>query len=534
MNHRWNTRGARAAAAVAGLTMLATACGGGGGSARSADADRDAQTEDCPGLTKAVDKSENFTWMYSVDNSSFDPDGITTNNSLMYLNPIYDNLVHVNEKGEPEPMLAESWKLNDDGTELTMKLIEDWKYHDGAPFDADYVVANIKRSQKPGSFNVNPLRIVTDVAAIDDRTVRFTTKGGAGALIGVLGGAAGMMMSPRVFDDPNQDVKPTGGSGAFTMKRYVSGSRVEYAAVKDYWDPEAVNVSGMTYLVSGDDNARLNAVSTGAADSTFLRASMYQPAKDAGLVVCEQPSLSAYTMNLNTDRSEFGSPDVRAALNQAIDRKAISSVTDGFLKPGGQMFPTWYYAANDKVDPKSYAYDPKHAKELLAKAGLQNGFAFDLEVVNLDLYQQIAEVIQANLSAVGIKMSITPVELDALGEHFSVNKDVDAILFEQKAEADPSILTAAYYLPNGFNNPGGWGSPEVSKLEEAAKDGATAEERAPLYNDFFAAVQEEVPPNIVLGHLTTPFVMNDKTKGVEIYVDGARQFRGVGMEPGGN
>lgn len=532
MNHRWNSRGVQAAAAVASLALFSTACSGGGAS--TASADREAKTEECPGLTKSVDENQSFTWMYSVDNTSFDPDGITTNNSLMYLFPVYDSLIHINEKGEPEPMLAESWEVSEDGTELTVTLIDDWQYHDGTPFDAQSVVANIERSKEPGSFNVNPLEIVTAVEALDDRTVQFTTKGGAGALIGVLGGAAGMMMSPKVFDDPNQDVKPTGGSGGFTMERYVSGSRVEYKAVENYWDPEAVNVSEMTFLVSGDDNARLNAVSTGAADSTFLRASMYQPAKDAGLVVCEQPSLSSYTINLNTDRSEFGSPKVRAALNHAINREAVSAVTDGFLEPGVQMFPQWYYAAADKVTPATYEYDPKLARELLAEAGLADGFSFELEVINLDLYQQIAEVIQANLAEVGIEMSITPVEIDALAEHFSVNKDVDAILFEQKAEADPSILTAAYYLPDGFNNPGGWGTPEITKLERGAKDGATADERAPSYDEFFSTVHEEVPPHVVLGHLTTPFVMNDKTQGVEIYADGARQFRGVGMEPGAN
>jgi len=516
--------------AVAGVLMLVAGCGGGSTSGTEG-AKREAKTAACPAVTDKIDKSQKFTWMYSVDNSSFDPDHITTNNSLMYLYPIYDSLVHVNEKGEPEPMLAKSWEVVDDGLALEMKLIDDWKYHDGTPFDAESVVANIERSQEPGSFNENALRDVQKVEALDDSTVRFETSKGAGALVGTLGGAAGMMMSPKVMNDDSQDVKPTGGSGAYKMDRYVSGSKVEYSAVDDYWDPDAQNVEEMTFLVSGDDNARLNAVTTGAADSTFLRASMYEPAKESGLVVCEAPSLSAYNINLNTSRSEFDKKKVREALNHAIDRKAVSAVTDGFLKPDGQMFPSWYFAANTDIDESTYEYDPEKAKSLLKEAGLEKGFSFDLEVVNLTLYQQIAEVVQANLEAVGIKMSITPAELDAVGEHFSVDKDVDAILFEQKAESDPSILTASYYLKNGFNNPGGWGTEEIAKLDAEASAGATTEARGPAYDKLFAAVNEEVAPHITLGHLTTPFVMNKQAKGVEIYADGARQFRGVGMEP---
>jgi len=526
---RVSLRTALAGVASIALTVSLAACSGGSGGSTE-QVDRAAQTSACPPLDDSVDESQHFTWIYSVDNSSFDPDHITTNNSLMYLLPIYDSLVHVNEKGEPEPMLAKTWKVSKDGNTLTMTLIDGWKYHDGTPFDAASVVANIKRSQEPGGFNVNALSSVKDVRALDEHTVEFTVDdGSAGALVGILGGAAGMMMSPKVFDDPSQDVKPTGGSGAFTMERYVSGSRVEYKAVKNYWDPDALNVSGMTYLVSGDDNARLNAVLTGAADATFLRASMYDTAKQSDNVVCEAPSLSSYQITLNTKRSEFGKKEVREALNYAIDRNAVSAVTDGFLEPGVQMFPDWFWAANKDITAENtYQYDPEKARQLLEQAGLEDGFSFEMEVINLDLYQQIAEVIQANLADVGIDVSIRPVEIDALAENFSVSKNVDAQLSEQKAEADPSILTASYYHRNSFNNPGGWGTPEIERLDVAARKGASPEERAPLYADLFDAVMEEVPFNVVLGHLTTPFVMNKQARGVEIYADGTRSLRGVG------
>jgi ABC-type transport system substrate-binding protein len=306
---------------------------------------------------------------------------------------------------------------------------------------------------------------------------------------------------------------------------------VEYTPVTGYWDPEAVNVAKLVFLISGDDNARLNAVQTGVADVTFLRASMYQPAIDSGLVVCEAPSLSSYNLTLNTARSEFGRIEVRQAINHAINREAISAVTNGFCEAGVQLFPQFYFASNPDIGPGRYAYDPERARQLLAQAGLPNGFSFDLEVINLDLYQQIAEVIQQNLTEVGIQMSITPVEIAKLGEDFSVNKTADATLSEQKAESDPSILTASYYLADGFNNPGGHTTEEITRLHAEAMAAATAEERAPAYARLFEAVVEQAYPNVTLCHLTTPFAMNDTVRGVEIYADASRQFRGVGIEP---
>ncbi|WP_194291311.1 ABC transporter substrate-binding protein [Cumulibacter manganitolerans] len=521
-------KGLTAALAVACLA-LTTACGGGSSSSSSQGAsERKAQTSDCPPVDKAqIDPTATFTWIYSVGNTSFDPNKITTNNSQMYLYPIYDSLVHVDAAGEPKPMLAKDWKISDDGKSVTMNLIDNWTYHDGTPFDAASVKANLERNKTPGGWNEQALSDVADIKVVDKDTVTITTNSGAPALIPVLAGSAGMMMSPAVFNDPKQALTPTGGSGAFKVTAYQPGSKVEYTAVDKYWDPDSLHVAKMNYLISGDDNARLNSVITGQSDSTFLRASMYDAAKQAKQVVCEAPSLSSYNIALNTKKAEFGKKEVRQALNYAIDRKSISAVTDGFCKPGIQMYPDFYFAANADLGPDKYAYDPGKATDLLKKAGLDKGFEFTLEVVNLALYQQIAEVIQANLQAVNIKMNIVPVDIGKLADDFSVAKTSDASLFEQKAEQDPSIQVESYLSPDGFNNPGGWSNDKITDLAKEALSGKSNEERGKSYSKLFQVAHDEAAPFVTLCHLTTPFVMNDKTMGVEIYADATRQFRGV-------
>ena len=511
---------------------FATACSsGGGGGGTAGQSERAAQTEICPNVEEStIDPSATFTWIYSVANSSFDPDKITTNNSQMYLYPIYDSLVHVDAEGVPEPMLAEKWAVGDNGLSLTLDLIKDWTYHDDTAFDAESVKANLDRHREAGSWNASALKDVTNVTVVDTDTVKIDTERGAAALIAVLASSAGMMMSPAVFDDPDQALTPTGGSGAFELSDYTPGSKVEYTAVENYWAPDTLNVAKMDYLVSGDDNARLNSVISGAADSTFLRASMYEPAKKAGLVVCEAPSLSSYTINLNVAKSEFGKKEVREAINFAVDRDAVAAVTNGFCKPGIQMYPTSYYASDPDLKAEKYKQDVAKAKALLEEAGVADGFEFTLEVVNLDIYQQIAEIVQANLQQVGIKMNIVPVEIVKLAEDYSVDKSADAILFEQKAESDPSIQIESYYIEGGFNNPGGYSNDEVTALSAEGKVGGTTEERAATYKKLYQAVDESVAPNVTLCHLTTPMTMNDKTMGVEIYADASRQFRGVAIK----
>jgi ABC-type transport system substrate-binding protein len=508
------------------VAVLVTACGAGAGAIPQADTG----PIECPPVAGGFDPAAELTWIYSVDNTSFDPDKITTNNSQMYLYPVYDSLVHVDPAGVAEPMLAESWTLSPDGTSVDMRLIAGWHYHDGTPFDAESVKANLLRHRDmEGSFNANRLASMTDVQVLDDRTVRLVTDTSAGPLITILGGSAGMMMSPATFDKPGEDIAPTGGSGPYTMTSYVPGDRVEYTRVPGYWDADAARVAKMTYLISGDDNARLNAVTTGAADLTFLRASMLRPAQESGLTICQQPSLSSYTLNLNTARSEFGNEKVRQAMNVAVDRKSISLLVSGLCQPAGQMFPDFFYASSKNVTPTEH--DPERATELLAEAGLPDGFSFDMEVINLDVYQQIAQVMQANFAEVGIQMSITPVDINKLAEDFSVAKNVDAILFEQKAEPDPSVLTAEYYRPDGFNNPGGFSDPDIVAADEEAARGVTPADRAPAFTKLFDAVAKVQAPHLTLCNLTTPYVLKPNVGGLEIYADASRQFRGVAINP---
>jgi len=481
-------------------------------------------------LAESWNNDASFTFVYSVDTTGWEPNRITTNNSFIYLAPIYDTLIHINEEAVPEPLLAESWELVEDNL-LELTLIEDWQFHDGAPFNAEAVKANLDYHRSlDGGFNVDRLSSITNVEAVDERTVRIETEGSASPLIGILGSVGGMMMSPDVLDDPEQSITPTGGSGAYRLVNYVPGSRADYERVDGYWDPDSARVKDFTFLISNDDNARLNFVITGEANSTFLRAAMVEPASDAGLQIIERPSLSSYNINLNTERSEFGNVQVRQALNYAIDREAIGNgLLNGLCQPGAAVFPTWYWAGTDKVDATTYARDLDRSRELLAEAGLADGFEFDLHVVNIAIYQQIAEVVQSNWAEIGVTVNIIPEDIAALADGFSISKTSDAQLSEQKGEADPSMTTAVFYLPTGLNNPGGFSNPDIERLHYEAMAGATPEERDDAYEQLIVLAAEQSAPNLTICTVTTPFTADNTVQDLPVPADGSRWFRGVSI-----
>ena len=481
-------------------------------------------------LAASWDNDASFTFVYSVDTTGWEPNSITTNNSYIYLFPIYDTLVHINEEAVPEPMLAESWELVEENV-LELDLIEDWTFHDGEPFDAEAVKANLDYHRSvEGGFNVDRLQSVTEVEVVDDQTVRIHTDGPATPLIGILGSSAGMMQSPPTLGDPSQNQTPTGGSGAYRLVNYIPGSRVDYERVEDYWNPDLARVQDFSFLISNDDNARLNFVITEEADATFLRAPMVEAAKNAGLQIIERPSLSSYNVNLNTARSEFGDKRVRQALNYAIDREAIGNqLLNGLCEPGAAVFPTWYWAGTEKVDENTYARDLDKARALLAEAGLPDGFSFDLHVINIGLWQQIAEVLQANWAEIGVDVNIIAEDISTLNTGFAVEKTSDAQLSEQKGEADPSVTTSLFYLPTGLNNPGGFTTPELERLHFEAMKGATPEERDAAYEELLVAAAEESAPNLTICTLTTPFTAQQDVQDLPVPADGSRWFRGVSI-----
>ncbi|HEY0421304.1 MAG TPA: ABC transporter substrate-binding protein, partial [Acetobacteraceae bacterium] len=66
---------------------------------------------------------------------------------------LYEGLTRIDENGEVQPALAESWTISPDGLTYRFKLREGVKFHDGAPFDCNVVRFAYERAAAPDSVN---------------------------------------------------------------------------------------------------------------------------------------------------------------------------------------------------------------------------------------------------------------------------------------------------------------------------------------------------------------------------------------------
>lgn len=87
---------------------------------------------------------------------------------------LYEGLVKYVD-GEIQPVLAEDWKLSDDGTQLTFYLRKGVTFHDGEPFNAEAAIANIESWHINPSFTSLPGVVnYTNIEAVDEYTIRLT------------------------------------------------------------------------------------------------------------------------------------------------------------------------------------------------------------------------------------------------------------------------------------------------------------------------------------------------------------------------
>ena len=109
------------------------------------------------------------------DPDILDPDQSRTFVGRIVYASMCDKLVDITPDLEIIPQLATGWEWSDDGLSMTMTLREGVVFHDGTPFNAEAVAANIDRSQNlPESRRKSELSSITGVEVVDDYTVRFT------------------------------------------------------------------------------------------------------------------------------------------------------------------------------------------------------------------------------------------------------------------------------------------------------------------------------------------------------------------------
>jgi ABC-type transport system substrate-binding protein len=218
--------GIRNGARVVAFTLLLVSCGG------AAGGDDDAAETTQPEATEAV-SAGGGELVVALPNqpSAIDPinapDVVAGNVAWQ----MFDALAYINEEGEIEPSLAESWEVSEDGRTYTFTLRQGVTFHNGEPFNADSVVFTWNAGKNPENYYFDSFELASNVEAIDEFTVAITTEEPNALFLSQVG-AGWPIFPPGYYEEVGLQgfAQAPVGTGAFQFVEWVQGDRIVLAA----------------------------------------------------------------------------------------------------------------------------------------------------------------------------------------------------------------------------------------------------------------------------------------------------------------
>lgn len=335
-------------------------------------------------------------------------DGAAIPQVLLY--NVYETLVKIDNQGEIQPLLADSYSVSTDRLIYTFKLKDGVKFATGTILDADAVVASIER-MRTGSKTSPTLKkqmaVVSKAVATDPKTVTVTLSHPSNQWLYDMTQTAGIVIDPGAGD---LATKPA-GSGPYQLKEWRQGDSVILEDNPNYWGTKA-RFDSVTFRYFSDPNAENAAMLAGDLDivSTVAAPQALDQFSDTSrYTVIEGTTNGEVVLGMNHDNSALSDLKVRQAINYAIDRQAlVDTVWNGKGMLIGSMVPPtdpWYEDLSD-----TYPYDPAKAKQLLAESGHASGLTLRLRVPTLPYATGAAQFITSQLAQVGITVTVDELE----------------------------------------------------------------------------------------------------------------------------
>jgi peptide/nickel transport system substrate-binding protein len=441
----------------------------------------------------ANDPSAIFRYAVPAMPTSFDP-RLAAPLDPVFLDVVYESLISRTPAGELKPGLATKWTFSPDHRSLELTLREGVTFHNGATFDSAAVVASLTALKKSGA-QAAALKPVEKVEALGPYSVRIGFSAPSGYMLNVLAGEAGIVVEPKALADPDLGTKPV-GTGAFQLTGLQQG-KITFTKFDKYWDAGRTSIGGIEMTVFADEPTRLRSVVSGEMHGSTISAGQVQEAESNRLNIVKGPNSTIMAILLNTKAPQFGNPLVRKALMYAIDREAISkSLFDGGCTPIVQPFSPEFWPNAPELNDVAKYHDVAKAKDLLGQAGLSGGFSFELVNGPNTSYQDLSQILQAQLKQVGIDAKVRTLEFSQIIQDRRTGNFSAATSLLQVGRPDPSQFVADFYLPGGGYNSGGFQLDGVADLLATSRAASEEQQRQGPTRKIMSDVFEAGPPVI--------------------------------------
>lgn len=476
---------------------------------------------------------------------------------------LYDRLLDVDPYTyRLVPELAESWEVLDNGATYRFRLRSNVAFQKtpwftpGRTFNADDVVFSFQRifdrhhpwhnvngSNFPYFDSLQFADAVESVRKLDSRTVEFRLKKPDASFLWHLATHYASVMSAEYADQLAKrdrqellDRQPV-GTGPFQLAEYRSGQFIRLQRHANFWRGQPLMPQVVVDLGSGG-TGRLSKLLTGECDVlawpaasqlTILR-------DDPRLRLTLRPGMNIAYLAFNTDKAPLNNPAVRHALALAINnQRLMQSIYYGTAETAASILPraSWAYDSEAKITE----YNPAKAKQQLAALGLEN-MTLQLWVPTSSQAWnpsplKTAELIQADMAQVGVKVVIVPVE-GRFQEARLMDMNHDLTLAGWSTDSNdpdsffrPLLSCAAIESQTNFAH---WCHREFDTILQKALTSQQLASRIEAYDEAQTILARELPVLPLASSLRLQAYRYD-IKGLVLSPFGNASFAGVSREP---
>ena len=409
------------------------------------------------------------------------------------------------------PELATSWKWSDDGRNLTFKLREGVKWHDGKPFTSADVKCtwDMVSGKVDGKMRKNPRKSwfinLREITTNGDREVTFHLKDPEPSFLAMLAGGFSPVY-PCHVPAAQMRTHPI-GTGPFKFKEFRQNESIKLVRNPDYWKPGKPYLDGIEYTIITSRATMVLALEAGKFDLSFTGELTPELVKDVEAQVPQmqcvvQPSNTQGNLLVNREKAPFDDARIRKAMALAIDRKAFSDIlSHGVDQIGGAMLPPpegrWGWSPEFRETVPGYAADVEHSRaegrKLMQEAGYGPDKPLQIKVStrNIALYRDAAVILIDHLKNVYIQGELEPLDSSVWYARLARKDYTVGMNVQGTGIDDPDVMFFENYTCGSERNYTGYCNPELEKQFHRQSMMTDFDARRKLVWDIDKALQED-------------------------------------------
>ncbi|MCB1686888.1 MAG: peptide ABC transporter substrate-binding protein [Halioglobus sp.] len=425
---------------------------------------------------------------------------------------------------EPEPGVAQSWDISEDGLTITFHLNPEARWSNGDPMTAEDYVWSWWRALNPAMGNqyaymLYPVKNAeafatgklddfgqVGVKALDQHTLEVQLNARTPYFIQLMDHHSAYAVHRPTIEKfgkatdrftPWTRVENIVGNGAFRLKDWKLNRRIIVEKSDTYWDRDNVKLNGIEFYPAENISSEERMFRVGQLHYTYSipldKIPVYRTMEDSPYA--NAPYLGTYFYLLNTNKPPLDDPRVRQALSLAVDRELLNdSVLHGTNIPAYGITPPGTLGYQP---PKIFDYDVARARELLAEAGYPDGAGWP----GLELIYNTSE------SHLKIAVALQQMWKDALNidvtlanQEWKVYLDsVDQMEFQMARRGwigdyvDPNNFLDLFLCDGGNNNTGFCDPVYDDMILRQAPQAESREERYAIFKAAETRLMEQMP-----------------------------------------